>query len=406
MRAIFVIDLRGKSGKFSFSEELTNPGVGGSEAYIASLAILLKSRGLAVGLGVLGKADVNTSPNMPVEPLEKMLPAVGSTLIVNSGSLDYALHSWDQFANLVVVSHHPYDANLWIYRSELRQRRAHIVSLGSYQYASNRSDSLNHLRIPGLWPNDVKRIDSKMRYEKRIIGFVGSLHPSKGLHDALKIVGRLPPDSFEFLQVIGGEGLYADPRESPTKIPIGNSKYRRRIERLLEQFDLREKVQFEGVVEDIRPFLSNWRFAILNPRGFGEADSQTLKELLSNGVPTFASRNFGLSDFTESNPKAALGRLAPGRDSRSILSSIESFESFENLIRPMNAYVSTHKGWNEKIIDEWTRLLDPNADEASTRVFSESESLRRLSRKVTMFLTAIVMRAQFLFERRLSNRRT
>ena len=157
-------------------------------------------------------------------------------------------------------------------------------------------------------------------------------------------------------------------------------------------------MSFEGVVKDIRPYLSQWRFALLNPRGFGEADSQTLKELLSNGVPTFASRNFGLSDFTSSNPRASLGRLLPSRDAHSIVSATKNMESFENVCNPMNDYLEFHQGWNEKVLMAWTAMLEDEDVQGSSLGVFEPQPLRNLWKRLGMHLSSVIMRTQFLLE--------
>lgn len=345
-----VLDLRGRCRTYEFLDEFSNPGIGGSEAYLVHLGMRLFEAGLDVCIVIVGCGDIKVPVKIPVVRAESWLP--GTSVIINSGTLGELLSIGVSSERLIVVSHHPFDQNLRILKRKFKNSAVEIVNLGKFQHESNQFVEVPSMRIPGLWPaiEDI----SHSPHSPAIIGHIGSLHPSKGFSDVLKILKKLPPQSFDRLEVVGGSALYGGSLDA---LFDPNSRHGRKIRRLLSHVNLSGKVDFLGLVPDPNEFSSRWSLALLNPKGIGEADSQTLKELHARRVPVFASLHFGLGDFTREHREYGLSGWCAAKDARkvsSFLRNSRSREQFQALIEKRLIQVRNH---NAAVSTAWINVL-------------------------------------------------
>ena len=167
------------------------------------------------------------------------------------------------------------------------------------------------------------------------------MHPSKGFLHVLKGWTRylVQADPESQLRVIGGISLYGSIESHPTlptELHFGN-----RLLREIKESDAQSIVFLGRLSGDIANEISKWDVAVLNPKGWTESESVSMKDCWRMGVPVIAGNRFGqrdyMSDFPElqaSSPKQIsrlLGRYDRGKLRRTDLSTraIENYSRLE-----------------------------------------------------------------------------
>lgn len=349
---LFLTHIRGESKTLNFYETRANPGIGGSEAYIINLSIALFAMGLGVRLGIIGETKI-VPPDMRILTDLDDKPDLVWDAIVHNASDTRVVNGLDLiFAKRIVISHHPHDASLFVHNFS---RNTYIVSLGHYQSQSNVWFSTPIYRIPGLSPCPKKQSAAS---EKGIIGFIGSLHKSKGLHHALSILSKLDPKSWNNFEVIGANALYSNGKSDEEQtVPIDNRRYRKKILRLLNNQNLKDKVVFQGLVDRPEEYMKTWSAAILNPRGIGEADSQSLKELLCMQIPVFASEDYGLGDHMKAFPAMTITGKKYRGDAKKIGKFLEYENTYIDFRVPLNNFLLMMAKNDVQVLSDWSRML-------------------------------------------------
>jgi hypothetical protein len=103
------------------------------------------------------------------------------------------------------------------------------------------------------------------------------------------------------LRVLGGISLYGA-REShpvlPTELNFGN-----RLVREMKGDKGQSAVFLGRVPGDVTDEIAKWDLAILNPKGWGESESVSMKDCWRMGVPVIAGNRFGQRDYMGDFPE-------------------------------------------------------------------------------------------------------
>lgn len=336
-------------GKISVeSSESFNPGIGGSEMHSIVLANLLSTNfevtlWARTGPVPKGKFQVVRNPsNFSEFDLQ-----ISYTSNAQSESLE--------FLPLIAISHHPFDGHI----NSLPTRTVAIANVGRFQLLSNakkaRVRKIKQIWLPVFLRGPAKSLVSNRQGEGLIAGHLSSMHPSKGFLDVLKgwTKFRVRDEVESQLRVLGGISLYGS-KEShptlPTELHFGN-----KLSREIKGKDAHSIVFLGRVSGDIASEIAKWDIAILNPKGWGESESVSMKDCWRMGVPVIAGNRFGqrdyMSDFPElqaSSPRQIARVLK--RYQRGKLSAVElSNRAMENYsILEQRGHLSAQK-WAELV---------------------------------------------------------
>lgn len=277
-----------------------NPGIGGSEYHSIVLALIL-ARDFEVALWLKSGS----------------LESSGFTIVDELGSdEDFDLQiSFSSLANeetpqpypLVAISHHPFDSHIL----HLPARTLVIANVGDYQLKTN-IQFAKRVGIPQVWlPVFLRKPQTKFLERsgapQLVVGHVSSLHPSKGFHDVLcawmDFVSRGGKGT---LEVLGGQSLYGLAESHPF-LPVSR-QYGARLLSIMGG-SVHESVKFLGRVPgDVESRIAKWHLAVLNPRGFGESESVSMKDCWRESVPVVAGNRFGQRDYMPLFPTLASSR--------------------------------------------------------------------------------------------------
>lgn len=277
-----------------------NPGIGGSEYHSIVLATIL-SRDYDVTLWLQSGSLETTGLRIATEL---------------AGDENYGLQiSFTSTAKeptpgaypLVAISHHPFDSHIL----ELPPRTIAIANVGDYQLKSNRPFA-RRVGISQIWlPVFLRRPQDKVIVRSNAtnfkVGHVSSMHPSKGFHDVLSAwMGYLALGGTGTLEVLGGQSLYGL-QESHPYLPV-SKPYGEKLLAIMGG-QVHDSVKFLGRVPgDISSRIASWDLAVLNPKGFGESESVSMKDCWREAVPVVAGNRFGQRDYMRLFPGLASSR--------------------------------------------------------------------------------------------------
>jgi len=158
--------------------------------------------------------------------------------------------------------------------------------------------------VPALTPIDLS---SKIQSHSWNLGMIALFRPRKGLEVLLEALHRLPASSPKVrLNIIGG---------------FETQEYQMTIHRLVEQYDLKDRITFTGFTNDIPKALGELDGMIL-PSLYGEGMPMVVLEALSAGVPVIATRVEGTPEVVRDGIE---GYLAEPRDPQSLMEAISKF---------------------------------------------------------------------------------
>ena len=278
------------------ASNLVNPGIGGSEMHSIALANVLSSQfevTLWVRTGPFPQGRFHSSRN----------PLAESGFDVQIAFTSHAQTNQIDSTPLIAISHHPFDGHI----VSLPKRTAVIVNVGRFQLLSNAQQS-KLCRITQIWLpvflRTPKENPTPHGQNKQVIaGHISSLHPSKGFLDVLKgwtkFLSNAEPGSQ--LRVLGGISLYGAKETHPTlptEISFGN-----KISRVMQGTADRSTVFLGRLPGDIEHEIDKWDLAILNPKGWGESESVSMKDCWRMGVPVIAGNRFGQRDYMGDFPE-------------------------------------------------------------------------------------------------------
>lgn len=278
----------------------SNPGIGGSEYHSIVLASILSTRH-EVTIWI-------KSGDLKMPGIRKV-----STLDLDENfglQISFSNHANENVPKpfpLVAISHHPFDSHIL----ELPKRTLAIANVGDYQLKSN-SRLAKKIGIPQIWiPVFLRNPQTEQGRESKrknlTVGHLSSLHPSKGLHDVLSAWMRyLAIGGQGTLEVIGGQSLYGL-EESHQYLPVSKS-YGERLLAIMGG-SVPGSVKFLGRLSgDIASRIASWDLAVLNPRGFGESESVSMKDCWRESVPVIAGNKFGQRDYMRLFPSLGVSK--------------------------------------------------------------------------------------------------
>lgn len=282
-----------------------NPGIGGTEFQLLSLAELLaeKSQG-SVKVLCDSEPVIQGRSSLVFEPLDLLSPLPPDSILISPvSSLVHLPAEFTKDIKLIASSHHPHDHDI----AKIIRRHAPLIlrCVGAYSYWSNVRKGISCVYLPNLFLSEELVLDSQSR--ELTFGHISSLHPSKGLIVSIAVwkraraIGGSISKSFE---VIGGKALY-DARSEKSSAALMTPGYQKRVEKLLGEGLDKAGVQLLGIKsnKDMSPIVSSWSGAILNPLGTGEADPASYKDCMAVGVPVFSLGDYGMWDYARDFPE-------------------------------------------------------------------------------------------------------
>ena len=274
-----------------------NPGIGGSEYHSIVLALIL-ARDFEVSLWLRSGSLDSSGLNI----LTDLESADDFDLQISFSSL--ANEETPRSYPLVAISHHPFDTHIL----DLPPRTLAIANVGDYQLKSNMRLA-KRVGIPQVWLPVFLRKPQTQVVERTaasdlLVGHVSSLHPSKGFHDVLSAwMDYLARGGKGTLEVLGGQSLYGLAESHPT-LPVSRL-YGARLLSIMGG-KVHESVKFLGRVPgDVESRIAKWHLAVLNPKGFGESESVSMKDCWRESVPVVAGDRFGQRDYMRLFPTLA-----------------------------------------------------------------------------------------------------
>jgi hypothetical protein len=301
-RRLFIGPLDLKKDLRAWSGTPPNPGIGGTEFQLISLAreLALMDSDLDITLLLLGgSSDLGSISGVNVANFRSSMTFDHTMIVVCPASMSRNLEA-AQFkgGQLVISSHHPHD-----FEARKATRRlpvACVRSVGAYSFFALGDLKSSSVYIPNLFLSEM-RSSPMQKSSIPTVGNISSWHPSKGVHHVFGVFAKLSmtsqPAKFE---LVGGLGLY-DPSAPPSRTNRAQ-RLMLRAERQIANSDktlIQHGVSSTGVVK----LVEDWNAAVLNPLGIGESDPASFKDCLAQGIPVFSLGDFGMWDYQRFFPE-------------------------------------------------------------------------------------------------------
>jgi hypothetical protein len=278
------------------ASEFVNPGIGGSEMHSIVLANAL-SKNFEVTLW----ARSGPFPQGKFKVVRK--PAKFSDYDLQIAYTSNAQSESFELLPLIAISHHPFDGHI----KSLPTRTVAIANVGRFQLLSNARKSkargIAQIWLPVILREPPTFHPPSLQSERIVAGHISSLHPSKGFLHVLKgwTKFRVKDKSESQLRVLGGISLYGAEESHPTlptELHFGN-----KLSREIKGNDTQSIVFLGRLSGDIANEIAKWDIAILNPKGWGESESVSMKDCWRMGVPVIAGNRFGQRDYMNDFPE-------------------------------------------------------------------------------------------------------
>jgi glycosyltransferase involved in cell wall biosynthesis len=285
----------------------SNPGVGGTEFVCMQLLIDLSVKFKQHNFFLITeqKIIINKLPeNCSIIDKNNIYQKIKSIkyvkIITTAADLLY-LKSFDiDFGKIILWSHHPHDQILFENKDFIKKNNIKVVSIGEYQYHSNRLIVGEHFKILNLPPLLYPKIKNK-KFNGEFV-YLGGINPAKGLHIILENWRKFISVNREArLHVVGGDLYGENYSKNKKNISASSEKYAKKLSKILEKYKESEKEQvlFYGKVgsKEKEEILNKCSVALLNPTGKSEAYPASALECLSFGIPVIAGGDYGMLDI-------------------------------------------------------------------------------------------------------------
>ncbi len=278
------------------ASEFINPGIGGSEMHSITLASIL-AKEFQVTLWV------RTGP-IPAGEFRVVRNSMDfSDYDLQISFMNNAQHGSLHSVPLIAISHLPFDEQI----ESLPPRTVAIANIGRFQLLSNAHKAkvrgIKQIWLPTMLREPNKVHSPKVQSTQIVAGHISSMHPSKGFFHVLKgwtkYLVKADPESQ--LRVIGGISLYGSIESHPTlptELHFGN-----KLSKEIGKSDAQSIVFLGRISGDIAKEISKWDIAILNPKGWTESESVSMKDCWRMGVPVIAGNRFGQRDYMGAFPE-------------------------------------------------------------------------------------------------------
>ncbi len=334
-----------------------NPGIGGTEFQLLSLAEHLAEKSLGSVKVLCDLVPViNGSSDVEFEAFDLLSPLPPESILISPvSSLVQIPAEFTKNTKLIASSHHPHDHDI----PKIVRRHAPLTlrCVGAYSYWSNARRGVPSVYLPDLFLS--QELDLEPASRELAFGHLSSLHPSKGLIVAIAVWKRarhLGGSIYQRFEVIGGQVIY-DAGTEKTSAPLMSPGYKKRIEALLGEDLDGARVQLLGVKSnhEMAPIVARWSGAILNPLGIGEADPASYKDCLAVGVPVFSLGDYGMWDYARDFPETTARTL------NQLTKKIVRF-SMDPALRTMLRVRALKRAAelrlrNSTVLENWSKLL-------------------------------------------------
>lgn len=174
------------------------------------------------------------------------------------------------------LGYHATDALICVSRSELElARRQDIAPDGKLALVENAIAAADFGRLP---EKAAARTELGLDPKRPLVGAVGRLAAQKGFSDLVKAARRIVDESPDVQFVLVGEG-----------------EYQRKLQRMIVDNDLQERVILTGFRADVRPVLAALDVFVLP--SLYEGMSYSLMEAMAAGLPVVATNVVGNRDL-------------------------------------------------------------------------------------------------------------
>ena len=245
-----------------------------------------------------------------------------------------------------------------------------MVSLGEYQYLSNRKISSINYIIKNLYPKPIEKKELKRFYKNKPKNFVyiGAIGPAKGLHLVLE---NWPKIRRKFkncqLRIIGGN-LYQQDNIVKNSFFIFSNSYENYLRRKIRKMDIedRKSITFLGLLnsKEKDKILKESDIALLNPTGKSEAAPASPLECYCYGIPVIAGGDFGAFDNMKYFQELDLKLHSIDK----INDFLEDSNNYKNIKNRAYKYAIENFKQNEFILDSWKKLFNDELHEPSIKL--------------------------------------
>lgn len=342
---------------FCLHDFCSNPGIGGSEFVFLYLLHELSLRENGFNYYGFSETTISLPKGSNVSWLGGDLNQLSDmdAVVALASTFEELISHGIEPKKIIVWSHHPHDKRL------VKARGLRVVSIGDYQYRSNRLIVGPHFRIPNLTPKFTHLETIKPRRLNEQFVFLGGIYPAKGLHLIIemwpKIKSHLPN---AILNVIGGD-IYGDLASTQA-----NLNYVRQIKGLLNngKHELKNSIIFHGVVsaKTKAKIISGSSVAVLNPSGKSEASPASLIECHSFAIPVISGGDFGSHDTMSLTPELDLLKVDIG----AIITRLQDPDEYKRAAIVSLENAKNHFNLNEGVLVNWEKLFHGSLKKSDT----------------------------------------
>ena len=337
-------------GKVEIKEYSSNPGIGGTE-YVTLKIIFELSR-----LQKNNKFFIASEQNLiskKIKIISEKIIKSNSIIVCPISQIDYLNKINYKNSRVIYWSHHPHD-NIKNYKNFIGE----FISLGEYQYVSNKKLGIKNYLIKNPFPKPIPRKDLKRLTRKNPQNFVyiGAIGPAKGLHLILdywpKIRNKFKNSK---LNIIGGD-LYRELKKESNK-KLFTKSYERIIKNKLNKMSIEDKksINFLGLLssEQKDKILKDSDIALLNPTGKSEAAPASPLECYCYGIPVIAGGDFGAYDNMQFFPELDIKK----NNINNIINTILNDNRYSLIKKRTYNLAKKNFKLNKKIYSDWEKLF-------------------------------------------------
>ena len=299
-------------------------------------------------------------------------------LIASTLEVDYLLKQTD-CKNIVVWSHHPYDA--------IPQHPSIKTIVTSGKWQSNSVNERNQSYIQNLVPTINLSIQREAVDLKKLkFVYIGSISPAKGL---LKIVQNLQKVEMDFpaseFHIIGSDGLYSGNNNNR---PGSETKYQEKVNIALSKLKYIQIV-LHGLVGDQKfEILQKCDVALLNPTGKSEAFPSSVIECMASGLPVIASNKYGMYDTMKYFPETSIHLK---NSFNTILKNIvRNPNKFKYLQLRARMVYEKYLSQNKFVISQWVYLCDDISNGKTIQLGASNEGFFKIKMYILILKSRLI----------------
>lgn len=301
------LNLREDLGKLE--PGMTNPGIGGTEFQLLSLALALVSYNeFDIEIVCTNDIPLGLDSKITATKLTDVDCFRPNTILISPVST-FSKIKMEHLLNCKVIlsSHHPHYKLKRKIQNRLPIKLIRVVGAYSYLTDLNKTPTAY---IPNFFLSKESLNQHISNKSYKTAGNISSYHPSKGTHHVIGMFNLLCKqiNGLKF-ELVGSSALYAN----STELPVARFKlrlaapYNVRIDRLVRRLQSSDKdceIKEFGLQSDNLPkIVLGWSFALINPLGIGESDPASIKDCLAVNVPVFSTGDFGTWDYQRFFPE-------------------------------------------------------------------------------------------------------